>query len=283
MGSSPLARGRLDRAIISAPRSGIIPARARPTCSKALPYSSISDHPRLRGADTSPPAAHQPPGCRQRDHPRLRGADRTSGRRNQPGPGSSPLARGRPGWPAGLSTTGWIIPACAGPTRVGAVPSPAAPDHPRLRGADVAVPVTGISELGSSPLARGRRRERRRARTHARIIPACAGPTVQRPPRPLSSRDHPRLRGADRRSRCAPDRERGSSPLARGRHPTSDSGGPSLRIIPACAGPTRLESVRCCSHADHPRLRGADYPPLLTLGVHDGSSPLARGRPTYGP
>ena len=110
---------------------------------------------------------------------------------------------------------------------------------------------------GSSPLARGLQRRRRR--------------------RPSASRDHPRSRGVYWGS-C--DRSRtgdGSSPLARGLRRRALAGRSPPRIIPARAGFTGGLHPRTLDLQDHPRSRGV-YVRRSVWGVTSkGSSPLARG------
>ena len=170
-GSSPLARG-LPQIPESLPiHSRIIPARA-----------GFTDRlvPDVRDA---------------RDHPRSRGVYRFPRSRRITTIGSSPLARGLLRIGEGVQMRRGIIPARAGFTsgRTGST-SPAR-DHPRSRGV-YEVPLTiRISQVGSSPLARGLRAiDLNDGRLH-RIIPARAGFTRQREERREPCWDHPRSRG----------------------------------------------------------------------------------------
>ena len=95
--------------------------------------------------------------------------------------GSSPHARGAHGVRHGVGPVAGIIPACAGST-VGCGPSPAPMgDHPRMRGEHS--PRIGHHETheGSSPHARGARALPSLVMPRARIIPACAGSTLEYP------------------------------------------------------------------------------------------------------
>ena len=68
-------------------------------------------------------------------------------------------------------------------------------DHPRSRGVYTRHKMATIAGRGSSPLARGLRRDRRQDRHQSRIIPARAGFTRRGRVQPGSRPDHPRSRG----------------------------------------------------------------------------------------
>ena len=93
-------------------------------------------------------------------------------------------------------------------------------------------------------------------------------------PRP----DHPRVCGADLHDLGERHAQRGSSPRVRGRH--AGHGGEQFveRIIPACAGQTRTRPPISNSHADHPRVCGADPTGSRRESRAFGSSPRVRGR-----
>ena len=114
-----------------------------------------------------------------------------------------------------------------------------------------------VSAFGSSPLARGLRREVLVLRPRTRIIPARAGFTQNcgRPGR--ASRDHPRSRGVYSSAAGRVLMRFGSSPLARGLHIVRVRPHGYARIIPARAGFTDI--------------------PAIGATVLSGSSPLARG------
>ena len=131
-GSSPLVRGKhpsMPRAL-SAIR--IIPACAGQTTHTLLEPYDLSDHPRL---------------C---------GANRVCDARGWLVAGSSPLVRGKPSCSTSSKVHCRIIPACAGQTAWNACGSPTVPDHPRLCGANFALPSLSTLHVGSSPLVRGK-------------------------------------------------------------------------------------------------------------------------------
>ena len=132
--------------------------------------------------------------------------------------GSSPHARGaRVKGQPGVSGQG-IIPACAGSTR--GVPGARHPfwDHPRMRGEHQGFMIGGTLTKGSSPHARGARKDLTWAALPKGIIPACAGSTNLSPRACALVRDHPRMRGEHLSQFEVPKQARGSSPHARGAH-----------------------------------------------------------------
>ena len=112
-------------------------------------------------------------------HPRSRGENLSAGICDILPGGSSPLTRGKPlDERPSFGETG-LIPAHAGKT-----PSPLprlslAGAHPRSRGENLARLDTGIGELGSSPLTRGKQDPYYDALDATRLIPAHAGKTQE--------------------------------------------------------------------------------------------------------
>ena len=132
---------------------------------------------------------------------------------------------------------------------------------------------------GSSPLARGLPDQGRRCVLVVGIIPARAGFTLGR--RAMSSAwgDHPRSRGVYSIHHSTVRNLSGSSPLARGLHPSRHKAERGDGIIPARAGFTRKRTGAAPTTWDHPRSRGVYAYSLSDLLAQLGSSPLARGLP----
>ena len=211
-GSSPLARGLLQRRRPRSDEVRIIPARAGSTSQR----SSVS----------------QP----RRDHPRSRGVYSLLYQARQDGRGSSPLARGlrhldreRPGRRriiparAGSTCCNWgrrgsatdhprsrgvyagirlhhldkrrIIPARAGSTSYTSITTLTTWDHPRSRGVYPPSTASSRRKPGSSPLARGLPEQMVKQFRKYGIIPARAGSTQSWPPQYRTKGDHPRSRG----------------------------------------------------------------------------------------
>ena len=133
------------------------------------------------------------------------------------------------------------------------------------------------SHGGSSPLARGARRQHRIRAGRSRIIPARAGSTGGDDLGWVGTGDHPRSRGEHSRCSPTPAKPSGSSPLARGaRHWWADTI-MAARIIPARAGSTRAGWSLWRGPPDHPRSRGEHLVSHSRASNSSGSSPLARG------
>ena len=130
---------------------------------------------------------------------------------------------------------------------------------------------------GSSPLARGLRRDECVPAGLHRIIPARAGFTVTSHKEFSAARDHPRSRGVYSSSHRPWGTSRGSSPLARGLRWRRSWVPRFMRIIPARAGFTRISLGISHSGTDHPRSRGVYAVRHAGRPVQVGSSPLARG------
>ena len=293
-GSSPLARGLHDVAIVAQALEGIIPARAGFTAPLVLPGGHSPDHPRSRGVYVR--------SIRQRNQvagssPLARGLLAQEGAtKNVSGiiparagftgrwltvrpsmTGSSPLARGlRPIRPRCRSRSR-IIPARAGFTRGPAARATARPDHPRSRGVYVSALSAALIPAGSSPLARGLPVAQRPVLEELGIIPARAGFTPSPSTTCPAPRDHPRSRGVYVDGPTLSGRGAGSSPLARGLRDALPVVDELRGIIPARAGFTRAGSRRPGRCPDHPRSRGVYRRKVFTSSMRRGSSPLARG------
>ena len=71
---------------------------------------------------------------------------------------------------------------------------------------------------------------------------------------------------------------RGSSPLTRGKQSPLPSLVGGLRLIPAHAGKTLMDSSAASRARAHPRSRGENLVSQTMPGTHGGSSPLTRGK-----
>ena len=172
--------------------AGIIPARAGFTCRGPPGRPGSGDHPRSRGvywvikefvktgAGIIPARAGF-----------TRGTCSTGVREH----GSSPLARGLPRAEPRTVNAGRIIPARAGFTDPRRDRWGWSRDHPRSRGVYPCPPAPTATWAGSSPLARGLREPATGDPADARIIPARAGFTNERPHDNEWDADHPRSRG----------------------------------------------------------------------------------------
>ena len=153
------------------------------------------------------------------------------------------------------------------------------PDHPRSRGVYQGEIKDVLYLEGSSPLARGLRRQNIHNRRPDRIIPARAGFTDLLVRGRLELRDHPRSRGVYSLNGLYTVAPTGSSPLARGLPRKKISAFRKSRIIPARAGFTDRRAHNKTIEQDHPRSRGVYSKPSSSTTGPAGSSPLARGLP----
>ncbi len=252
----------------------IIPACAGDTESSLIAQLSVTDHPRVCGAQyTEVPAAEVAGGSSPRvrgdrgcpsagasldlDHPRVRGGHVSCRCISCRIPGSSPRVRGKLWLPQQNHQRRRIISACAGDTSCRYRQHRWPTDHPRGCGGHGPLPALAVQVSGSSPRVRGTHLPEPGAQSSARIIPACAGNTSRSSLTGSVIADYsPRVR-----------RTRSRTP-------------PKLfpkRIIPACAGDTCLR-IECHGVSpDHPRVCGGHRIMALGLDLSRGSSPRVWG------
>ena len=170
--------------------------------------------------------------------------------------GSSPLARGPPGFLDWFNGTLGLIPARAGTTyRCDRVPQ-GWRAHPRSRGDHFIKNFNNLAGTGSSPLARGPPTKPAKRLGESGLIPARAGTTRLRYRWYLPGRAHPRSRGDHSSELNRLSAVTGSSPLARGppfgkvKHYTPPG------LIPARAGTTTSPIFSPPLDGAHPRSRG---------------------------
>ena len=153
IGSSPLARGTLDRRPDSDGSVRFIPARAGNTVQPRRGGALVAVHPRSRGEHGAV-------------HDRVLACI-----------GSSPLARGTLTLRRVHAQPVRFIPARAGNTHAPPRPRSARTVHPRSRGEHLLVLLAVFGAAGSSPLARGTLGKGAADVTSQRFIPARAGNT----------------------------------------------------------------------------------------------------------
>ena len=170
-GSSPLTRGK--RVLVGAHQEGLglIPAHAGKT---------------PRSARRCPP---------RRAHPRSRGENEIEALLDPEQQGSSPLTRGKLAPHEGADGLTGLIPAHAGKTMAALPGGRASRAHPRSRGENSSVRAPVPATTGSSPLTRGKPGAALDRRVQGGLIPAHAGKTASRSPRPCPRGAHPRSRG----------------------------------------------------------------------------------------
>ena len=195
-GSSPLARGTHSSSAPTRPAQRLIPARAGNTTSLTMAAAATAAHPRSRGEHFF------------------------SYLRTRFLAGSSPLARGTLWVSLVCPRRTRLIPARAGNTAAFLPPGPAHPAHPRSRREHGGALFFQAPTDGSSPLARGTHRIAFNAPYWCRLIPARAGNTTVCMKSAPAMTAHPRSRGEHGNVAVLPCCYAGSSPLARGTHPS---------------------------------------------------------------
>ena len=231
-GSSPLTRGKHQSRRECRRGMGLIPAHAGKTRSRPPCPVSSQAHPRSRGENFLVSAT------------------------TETLTGSSPLTRGkREGRGLGAPGSG-LIPAHAGKTawihRETGLPWA----HPRSRGENPAALAVREASAGSSPLTRGKRRDRNDCGRPPGLIPAHAGKTQPRLLAGHTPGAHPRSRGENAELGGFSVNRGGSSPLTRGKL-AEPPGPPGLpRLIPAHAGKTFGDFAGEVVAGAHPRSRG---------------------------
>ena len=211
-------------------------------------------------------------------HPRSRGENAAAWTDEVAATGSSPLTRGKHAADRGARVRDRLIPAHAGKTSTHGRVSGRWWAHPRSRGENCHRPGVPRSDLGSSPLTRGKPWAQIKAAVSVGLIPAHAGKTASASPPARGMRAHPRSRGENRacarRERQAP----GSSPLTRGKRSALTCPVPSVGLIPAHAGKTICRVFALVAPGAHPRSRGENVAATVATVGGGGSSPLTRGK-----
>ena len=274
-GSSPLTRGKPSRRASPSPRRRLIPAHAGKTGTPSPPTSQRSAHPRSRGENSEGSSSTFTP------------------------EGSSPLTRGKPVPAAYDGGDARLIPAHAGKTRPKDDAGIQGAAHSRSRGENVRLPPSMATASGSSPLTRGKLQTPPACKSRggsspltrgkpaalvslgdvARLIPAHAGKTTWLLPRGQRARAHPRSRGENTDDELAAGAAGGSSPLTRGKPPSTGGHRLGVGLIPAHAGKTGGGVYAHPCYAAHPRSRGENEPAGYPHAYRGGSSPLTRGKP----
>ena len=151
-------------------------------------------------------------------HPRSRGENHRMNTRRRRKLGSSPLTRGK--------------------LREAVLGHVAELAHPRSRGENQTVKDVNKRYSGSSPLTRGKLDESLDEILTSGLIPAHAGKTSSAHSSQASKPAHPRSRGENQIYDLGYYRERGSSPLTRGKHLSKGAFTRRTGLIPAHAGKT---------------------------------------------
>ena len=156
-----------------------------------------------------------------RAHPRSRGENHPWPRSCKPAGGSSPLTRGKRILRLGSNHRRRLIPAHAGKTDTLALDGFGSRAHPRSRGENSKFQPAPAAGMGSSPLTRGKHAACVNRRVEHGLIPAHAGKTMMWVSGLGLGRAHPRSRGENSPASGPPSHRPGSSPLTRGKQPST--------------------------------------------------------------
>ena len=211
-GSSPHARGTLERL-----KDAVNDLRFIPACAGNATEAAVSK-------------------VQDPVHPRMRGERRGLVHRDRSLFGSSPHARGTHFNHDALFLPVRFIPACAGNARKLCGKKLTPPVHPRMRGERGHSNTSSRWRCGSSPHARGTLLGVFRPLAGTRFIPACAGNAYRFPAEWWAEAVHPRMRGERQVAHRRPGERDGSSPHARGTQDRDIAPVLIFRFIPACAG-----------------------------------------------
>ena len=155
--------------------------------------------------------------------------------------------------------------------------------HPRVCGENFFTQLIDTRKNGSSPRVRGKPWPPGVVINLSRLIPACAGKTAFQDYLPCTGPAHPRVCGENCGQSLRLRTRGGSSPRVRGKRWFRNSGQPSGRLIPACAGKTTHDRHDHPRTGAHPRVCGENSICSCPVIPANGSSPRVRGKRTSGP
>ena len=150
--------------------------------------------------------------------------------------------------------------------------------HPRVCGENLIIRTMEIPVAGSSPRVRGKHPDGLEVYPTKRLIPACAGKTIQVFTRSRCRTAHPRVCGENVRVNIACRSSAGSSPRVRGKLCGDRDLAERDGLIPACAGKTAPYAGSQGHRWAHPRVCGENEHSREVAGIPWGSSPRVRGK-----
>ena len=172
-----------------------------------------------------------------------------------------------------------ITPADAGKTNQAAAHETDWADHPRGCGENLYKILYGFFCAGSPPRMRGKLHKETIWAAAQRITPADAGKTAISMRGIIPAPDHPRGCGENGLRRKAERRGAGSPPRMRGKLIPSIISLFLLRITPAGAGKTSINTSSIQIFKDHPRRCGENQAACPAVLRIRGSPPQVRGKP----
>ena len=216
-----------------------------------------------------------------RDHPRVCGEKRPPTIWTRPAGGSPPRMRGKALEKPSTQYTRGITPAYAGKRKRAGTAAAMGGDHPRVCGEKIVFVIVFCSLMGSPPRMRGKARSHAQLHNDTGITPAYAGKSRGIDANKRPDWDHPRVCGEKAYDTYHPHMHLGSPPRMRGKVAVLGVIQQQLRITPAYAGKSLLQSTRPCGRRDHPRVCGEKALGLKTDEHKRGSPPRMRGKGTH--
>ena len=168
--------------------------------------------------------AARAPTPRRTEHPRVRGEHFSAAASAIGDFGAPPRARGTRVSEVLEVRRPRSTPACAGNTTGELGRASTAPEHPRVRGEHVTLPVLATDSAGAPPRARGTRVQQFLCQDVGRSTPACAGNTHSSVGCSGPPSEHPRVRGEHQALRSSVRATSGAPPRARGTHIENPTG-----------------------------------------------------------
>ena len=192
----------------------------------------------------------------ERAHPRSRGENSLAWSGMPARTGSSPLTRGKCQVRQVVTRGRGLIPAHAGKIAGHAGRAETSRAHPRSRGENSAISRGSSTDVGSSPLTRGKSPFLAVGRFRVGLIPAHAGKIRRAVSAAMVSEAHPRSRGENRGQGHHERGPPGSSPLTRGKFRDLAGQQHGRGLIPAHAGKIMHATYPDAHYRAHPRSRG---------------------------
>ena len=211
-------------------------------------------------------------------YPRARGGNFHKSMRLPAWRGLSPRTRGKPHATLHEIKLSRSIPAHAGETRLARSASSGSRVYPRARGGNHRKFFALLGVGGLSPRTRGKPCCLCGVYGVQGSIPAHAGETRTKRPKPKTQRVYPRARGGNEKLTRAERNMRGLSPRTRGKHRGATHKENLLGSIPAHAGETVWYAANHAAMWVYPRARGGNLMWLTAFLIGMGLSPRTRGK-----
>ena len=255
-GTSPHAWGKLGTVTEPREKARNIPTCVGKTRSYSLSWVSASEHPHMRGENSS----------RLSWHSRMNG--------------TSPHAWGKRDFWRPCARIRRNIPTCVGKTNLRVRMILFASEHPHMRGENDGHRLKRSGTAGTSPHAWGKQGDEGAGHPATRNIPTCVGKTLLLPIFAFGEPEHPHMRGENSHSSKDALPQPGTSPHAWGKRRCPGVARLAARNIPTCVGKTWRRQRPPCRSSEHPHMRGENLGCTTGSRLVPGTSPHAWGKPS---